>query len=211
MLGWLDSLVGVVTGTFSDIWKKVVSLVKTVFSWVSAEIVILRNDFESVYNDVIHLSDSIANFVYRTYNVFVQWVDKTFGDVLHWAEAEIGNVEKYAESIAAWAVKQLDSISKWVTGLFNQVESWVISKVWNPLWTSITSALNWIENEGAYAYDLLTHPDKLALLLIGYLWLSWLTLFKAYAKPIVSYILNSLRGNIPDLVSVLEDIITSIL
>lgn len=211
MPGWLKSLTGLFTGTFTTLWKKVVSVISTVYSWVSQEIVILRNDIDSVLSDVFRLADELSSFVYHTYNTFVSWVDKTFNDVIKWASGEIATVEKYAEGVLSWAVREFSTFGKWVTGLFDDVESWAIDKIWNPLWADITSALGWIEHEGAFAYDLLTHPDKLALLLITYVWSAWLTLFRTYAKPIVSYILNNLRGNIPDLVSVIEDIITSIL
>jgi phage-related protein len=211
MPGWLKSLVGFFTGTFSVIWDKVVSLVTTVYRWLDKEIVILRNDIVSAFNDVYRLADEIANFVYHTYNTFVAWVDHTFNAVLKWAENEIATVTRFANAVLAWAVREFDTVNRWVTGLFNAVYRWVITEIWDPLYRDISGAIGWITHEGAFVYDLLTHPDKLTALILAYVWAAWLGLFREFAKPIVSYILHSLRRNIPDLVSVLEDIISSIL
>jgi len=211
MPSWLSGLVGLFTGTFHTLWGKVVSLVTTVYQWVDKGLTILRNDVTSVLGDVFRLADSVSSFVYNTYNTFVRWVDKTFSDVIKWASNEIATVEHYATDILTWATREFDSVNKWVTGLFDSIEKWVISDIWDPLYGSITGALAWIGHEGSFMYDLLTHPDKLVQLILAYVWSAWLDLFKQFAKPIVAYIVQNFKAVVPDLVSVMEDIITSIL
>jgi phage-related protein len=211
MPGWLTSLIGVITGPFRDLWNKVVSLVTTVYRWVDQWVTVLYNDVTSVYNQLIKFADEVRSFVTGTFATFSRWVTHQFDTVLKWAESRLSAVEKYAGDILAWATREIAAVSKWVTGLITGVEHWVISNIWQPLYNDISGAVNWIEREGAYVYDLVTHPEKLVKLILAYVWLSWLALFTQFAKPIISYILHHLRSNIPDLVSVIEDIIASIL
>jgi phage-related protein len=211
MLGWLNGLLGLFTGTFSAIWKSVVSLVTSVYQWLEAEVTTLRNDLNSLWSDVSRLADEMASFVDRTYNTFVTWVSKTLDDVVKWAESAIAVVQHYADDILSWASQEFDYILKWVPSLIGDLEQWAIQHIWDPLYNSVSGAVNWIEHEGASIYDLVTHPDRLTQFILAYVWSAWLDLFRQFAKPIVSYILNSLRGNIPDLISVIEDIITSVL
>src|SRR5260221_4933366 len=190
MPSWLKSLTGFFTGLFAPLWNKVLSLVTTVYRWLDKAVTVLRNDLDSLFADVFRFADSVSHFIYHTYNLFVNWVDKTFNDVIKWAGNWISKVEHYANGILAWVVQRIDSVSKWVTSLFNGLYKWIISNIWTPLYRDVTGAIRWIEHEGMFTYDLLTHPDKLVKLIIAYIWIAWLDLFRQFAKPITVYILQ---------------------
>lgn len=210
MPGWLSGLLGIFTGPLNALWNAVVNVVATVYNWLQQQVDSVYHDVLSAYDYASRLGGYIESFVGQVYNAFVQWVDREFGNVINWASGEIGDVEHYAENVLNWASNAIGAVERWVTGLLNDLRQWVIQDIWSPLARDLSTALTWIGREGAYVYTLLTHPELLAQFLIAYLLSAWLTLTRRYAKPLVAWFLGSWKQFTPDIVSVLEDIISSL-
>lgn len=211
MLGWLTSLVGIVTGVFKGLWNDVVSLVTSVYHWFTSEIETVYHDALVAIDGVNHLASAVSNFVSRTYDTFTRWVANEFHTVEVWTSRIVGDAEKYAEDVYGWAVRSVDSLVHQIESAVNSITRWVLANIWNPLYRDITSAIHWIEHEGAFAYDLLTHPEKLVALLIGYIWASWLKLARQYSRPLLAFFLSQWRSATPDLMAIIEDVINAML
>jgi len=210
VLAFLKGIAGLVTGVFSGLWHDVVSLVTTVYNDIVGSIGDVIRYADGIYDDLVTLSRNVADFVDREYDAFVAWVRNEFNDIVKSLEHDISDVENYAEDVYHWALTQLDTIAKYAYGIIDNVTKWVISDIWDPLYNNISGALSWIGNEGAYLYDLVSHPDKLVDFIISYIWSAWLSLFRQYAPQLISYVLSNWQATIPDIASVLEDIISSL-
>lgn len=210
MLGWIKSLVNLAIGGLDDLWHKILSVINTIWSNLWGYVKDLYRSVTQLADDIRKLSDSISSWIARTYNTFTKWVSQQFNDVIKWADNAIKTVEHDVSSVISWASKELDTLGHYAESLFDGLKNWVLNDVWKPLYDDVTGAIGWIAKEGAYIYDLITHPEKLTALLIAYIWKSWLALFKAYAKPLVAFIIAQSRNAIPDVVSVMEDIISSL-
>jgi hypothetical protein len=152
---------------------------------------------------------SFTRWIAATYGHFVKWTENTFNSVIKWADKELAAIRHDAASVLSWAEREFDYVIHYAEHLVDNARSWVINDIWNPLYHDVRVSLDWIGHEGAFVYGLLTHPDKLTELLIAYIWKYWLTLFRTYSKPLIAYMMASWRSVLPDIVSILEDIISS--
>jgi phage-related protein len=211
MLGWIKSLLSLAIGGLDDLWHKILSVITTIWSNLWGYVQDLYRSVVQIADDIRKLSDYISSWIARTYTTFTKWVSQQFNDVIKWADNAIKTVERDISSVISWASKELDNLGHYAESLVNNLKNWILNDVWKPLYNDVTGAVGWIAKEGAYTYDLITHPEKLTQLLIAYIWKAWLPLFKTYAKPLVSFIISQWRNSIPDIVSVIEDIISSLL
>lgn len=211
MLNWLDSVWNAFTGGLSSIWHSIVNLFKSIWSWIERAVGILEHDIAIVYHDILSFAHSVEVWATRAidnlYNLAKSWVN----DVTRWAVAWFDRIIKYADDIWSHVVQIYNEVIHYIDGLYNSIVHWIITEIWDPLDRAITGAINWIEREGAYVYDLLTHPDKLVTLIEAYLWKSWLSWMRALAIPITVLILSSFRSLIPDLMSIAEDVLDRVL
>lgn len=211
MLGWLNGLFNLFTGALSAIWNAVVNLVRTVYNWLDGAITTAWNDLTSLWNDVVNLADELRSFIVNSYNVFTQWVSHYFDDVISWAQNLINGVNKYISDVLSWANQEFNAVNNWVNGLFNSWYHWILSQVWDPLFNLASTAINWTEQQGAYVYDIITHPDKLVALVLAQVWSAWLSLTRQWAKPLMSFYLASWQLVAGELIPIIEDIISSVL
>jgi len=211
MLNWLSGLIGRFTGILTGIWNDVISVVTSVYHWALSYLETIYHDLIVTIDALNRVSESIGHFIDSTYDTFVRYVLSYFDRIISWTREIVSDVEKYAENVYHAAFQGLDNLEHWAESEFNDFRHWILTEIWNPLYNDITGAIRWIEHEGAFAYDLLTHPDKLATLLIGYVWNGWLGLARKYAKPLLSMFLSEWRSATPDIVSILEDLISSLL
>lgn len=211
MLGWLLGLLNIITGPLKALWNDVVSLVTTVWKWTAHIADTLYHDILSVYGDVVRLSDGIAHWISSVYGHFVKWVENEFNAVIRFFSNAITDIRNWISDASRWLTKAFDDVYHFITAIVTDVRSWVLQDIWNPLFSAISGAIRWIEHEGAYVFDLVTHPEKLVLLLIAYIWSAWLDLFRKFTKPIIGWLLANWKSVIPDIESVIEDILTHLL
>ena len=211
MLNWLTGLLNYITGPFRAVWNDVVRVVRSVYTYVKKYADYIYHDALSIYDGLITLSRDVAHFVDHTYDTFVRWVDHEFNTVVSWARSALNDLLRYAKSVYGFTVRELDKLDHFIASGLNDITSWVLRVIWDPLNRDITSAIRWIAKEGTYAYDLLTHPEKLIDIIIGYVWSAWLSLARRYAAPLLKLFLSSWKAAIPDVVGILEDIIAKVL
>lgn len=211
ILSWLDSIWNLFTGPVSQLWHWIIGAFKTIWSYVYRLGGALEHDIVMVSHSMTALARAIESWattaIDNLYHLTLKWVT----DLQHWTGSLINQVSKYSEAVYHWALSEVSNLIHAIENAYADIEHWVIAEIWDPLYRGISGALDWIAQEGAYVYDLLTHPDKLVTLIESYLWSSWLTWLKRLAIPVTAFIVQNFRAVVPDLVSVAEDVIDKVL
>lgn len=209
-------------GFLRNIWNAITSDITAVYHWVLKTIAAVYSYFDRLINAVekwtIDLVDNVENFAKQilsfaesVYNFARAIVTVTIRDLINWAAEAIDTLTKYAEDVYNFVVQWIARIIAYIQHTVSDVISWIMKNIWDPLWRDITGAINWITHEGAFIYDLITHPDKLVALLAHYLWVSYLDLIKKFAAPIAKWLLHSMESMAGEFADVLEKIIAAML
>jgi hypothetical protein len=211
VLGFLKSIWGVFTGGLSDVWHYILTLVSAIYSYIDKVYQQVSGNIVSVYHQLLTFSKQVGQWVTHEVSNLTNLIDFLVNRLYKWALTAIADLDNYAKDLYRWAFNEFHTVSNWVLGIIDQVRRWVLNDIWNPLYRDVSGAIGWITSKGAYVYDLLTHPDKLVALLAAYLLKAWLSILRTWGKPIARFILLQGKSLIPDLVSVIEDIIHSVL
>jgi len=210
MLNWLTSLFGNPIADLKSAWKWLTGAISAVYSF-----------FDSLINQL----DDALNWLERQVNQYVNdiegalrdigngiyWVIHTgLPDAINWAENEIAKAYNYALGLYHAAINELNNLLNWAQSELSRLVQWVLSNIWDPLWSGIQRVIRWIENEGAFVYYLLTHPDKLALLLGKYLLSAWMDLTGKYSKIFVRWLLHMAISEASFVANKLEDLISAL-
>lgn len=211
ILGWLDSLWNSFTGGLSGIWHWIIDAFKSVWSFIYKMYDVLSHGINVVAGALDDFAKQVDKFIVtgvdNLYHLALKWVT----DLKDWAVREFDAIIGDINKLVKWAVNQVDNLVHEIAKAYNAIEHWVMVEIWLPLKTRLDSAINWIEQEGAYVYDLITHPEKLVTLIESYLMSAWLVWLRRLARPIAQLILQQFRTLAGELISVLEDVLTNIL
>lgn len=211
MFGWLNGLLNRFTGGLSAIWNSFINVlqvlygnvnnsINSVIAYANAIAAALRgviNDFNSfVVNDyyqfavsIVTKIDNLTNALTRDYNALLTLIHSIHGQ----DQQNITIVQ--------------DNLNNGLAALLQ----WVISHVFDPLFSDISGLLAWLARWGNWLVDILTHLEKLADLIMAFIWSGWLLLFQKYAKQIVLFIFHNWKSWIPSLLPIIEDIISAII
>lgn len=210
MLNWLKDLYNGASGVLSTIERWVVGALNVVYSYFSDLISQLWVGLQQLANTINKYIGQLELTLYNMYNL-LQWVLNTgIPELENWALNQVTKVYDYAKSVYAWALSELNRLEAWAVGELDKLTQWILKNIWDPLWNAITNAVKWIENEGAYVYYLLTHPDKLAAFLAKYILGTWMDLGRTFSKPFIKWLVHNMALEIPSVSSIIEDIIASL-
>jgi hypothetical protein len=210
MLNWLRDIYNGGKGVLSDIEKWLAGAINAVYSYFDSLISQIWTGLQRLANAINSLISKLEQSLYSLYTL-TQWIiTKAIPQLANWAWTELGRLRDYAIGIYHWAISELARLEAWAQSELNKVIQWVIHHIWDPLWTAITTAIRWIEREGAFVYYLLTHPDKLAAILAQYVLGHWMNLGKRFARPFVRWIVHNTIAEVPTISSIIEDILASL-
>jgi hypothetical protein len=210
MFGWLKDLYNGAGGVLTSVEKWLAGAINVVYSYFNNLISQLWSGLQQLASTINRYIGQLEQSLYSLYTL-AQWIiTKGIPQLASWAWNELGRLRDYAVHLYDWAASELNRLRAWAVSELNNVIQWVIHHIWNPLWTAITSAIKWIEKEGAYVYYLLTHPDKLAALIGQYVLSQAMNLGKRFAKPFVKWLVHNMIHEIPFLTGIIEDIIASL-
>ena len=211
MLNWLKSLGGWVVGGVEDLWNKVVAIVQAVYSYIDAWINNVVGDFTWLYNVFSSWVSSIERWVGDIETFVLNYANTLYNDVTSWVARLYNDVWNYIRSGLQWLSDWVNRIVGYFTGWINSVVNWVIRNIWNPLYNYVSGILRWIENEGAWVFYMITHPDQLALLLARYILGAWISLGRRYAGAVARWVVHGMIAAAGDIAGILEDFIAGIL
>lgn len=210
MFSWLKGIYNGTVGALSTVEKWIVGALNTVYSYFSDLISQVWSATQQLVGSLGNLVNKLEDALYSLFNL-VQWVvTKGIPDLANWASNELAKLLDYAKGLYNWAVSELGRLENWVIGELAKLVDWALKNIWDPLWSEITSVIRWIEQQGAYVYYLLTHPDVLAQILAQYVLSQWLNLGKRFAKPFIRWLAHNMISEIPTISSIIEDIIASL-
>lgn len=211
MFGWLNSLLGWASSGLDDLWKKVISIFKTVYSYIDGWINQIIKDINSVYQYVWSLYQAGERFAQSIYTAVVSWGVKQFNSIVSWASKLWSQLYSFIQSVIVWAAKEIAQVRAYIDSYLSNLVNWILKNIWDPLYNFISGAVKWIETYGTWAIYLLTHPDQLALILGRYILASWLGLGKKYAGLFGRWLVHGMLSLTSDVAGILEDIIAGIL
>jgi hypothetical protein len=192
---------------------------KTIQKWVGAAISAAESFLEtwirSLFQNVSDALEADARSIEQIdsyivtfsgeYNVFRTI---TFPAFVTWSEVNFATVIQDMNKEHSWAAGEFTRVELAIIADVLKLTEWVLSAVFAPLDSLVMQALGWIEKEGAYIWNLITHPELLLKLLGSWLWLSFVDLLKAYSGPIANWLLHSMLGEADTFADVLETIIS---
>ena len=211
MLNFLKSLWGFFSNPIEALWHEILNIISSVYSYFDSLISSIERDLAQAWHAFSAFADSVGRWVTHEVDSLINLIASDFKAIVKWAGNLIGDALAYAKSGYQWALRQLDNLSKFVSSTANSIVRWVVANIWQPLDNYITSAINWIDRYGSKVWDLVSNPEKLVAWIASYLLRAWLKLLTIWAVPITAFILQRARLLIPDLVSIIEDVITKVL
>lgn len=211
MLGIINRIKTILTGSIQAIDQWVLKLIHTTYSYVNELFAQARQAANEVYREFRQFDHTITKYAEQVY-VFAHWiVTKYVPSVIAWARRELIGVRNDIAGVLRYAERWVIRIANDLASAIRNITSWVIKHIYTPLLKDFTSAWHWITHEGALAYHLITHPEKLAAILAKYVWASWLDLFKRDGKQISRWLLKSMMHEVGPLADALETFISNLL
>lgn len=210
MLQWLRSLLNFFGGGLQYLWNAIINVIQSVYSDLNGNLVSLWRYADALDAAIWHLAGYINSFIVNDYGHFVTWVVREFAAFSARADQEYNQLIGYINDLAHRTQQNITVVQEGLNSSIAALIRWIIQNIFDPLFNDITGLLNWLSRWGNWLVDILTHLEKLADLLMAFLWSGWLLLFRKYAKQIVIFIFQHWKSWIPDVLSVIEDIIASV-
>lgn len=199
------------TSGLSSIYHFILNTIATVYGYINRLFDSLSRYAVGVYRELETFAHNVNVWVTRTVSYIYAYIRSEATAIVHWVVGIYDDLRKYAIDVYQWAIKAYDYILNWVTTVVNAVVKWVIANIWQPLYNSIRSLFAWIEQYGVWLWDVVSNPEKLVAWLMRYLLSAWLYILRTWSAPIVSWLIQQAYRFIPDIVSLLEDVISKVL
>lgn len=211
MINWILNLWRSITGDIRNVVKWITHAIAAVYSFIDRLVGELGKEISFVWHASEALYRTVWNFVTSVYNLARMIIDVLLRDLTSWITGLWNDVFSYAKSVYQELVGWADFLRNLIYSVGRDIEQWVIRDIWHPLYGDISRSIHWITHEGAYVYNLLTHPEVLAKLLAKWLWAEYLILLRRYGKVIGHWLLHSMPGLAGSLLDILETILSGIL
>lgn len=210
MPGWLQAIANFFTGGLSGIWHAFLNVINVVIGQDNRNVNAVLNYARSIANALNSLSRAFSDFVTYYYAPFVNWVENTFNAQARRENDDYNRLVNFINGLSRQTNQNFTVVQNGVQSDIAALIKWILSTIFGPLSAEIARALAWIAKEGAYVFDLLTHLEKLADLILAFLFQGWLLLFRKYLKEIVSFVARNWQSWLPGILPVIEDIIASL-
>lgn len=211
MWNWLKSIWNGFTGGIDDLYHWVLQIIQTIYSYIDNEITDIWQGAMDLYDSISVFANSILNWTESELNALSAYLARLYDDLISWVSQNLAAIINDIQSVIAWAAQQVSNILNYVTSFMASMTRWIVQDIWTPLYNWVSSALQWIENEGIQLWNLITHPDRLARYIGAYLLKAWMDLARTLAKPFASWILHSMLSAGEFAGGILEDMISAIL
>lgn len=211
MLRWLQSLLNFFGGGLNYIWNAIVNVFLVVYNDLNGNIMTVYAYAQAVYGALLALAREYQSFINNNYTPFVGWTWRNFNQVTQQMYALYTALQKYASQVHQQDQQQIQVVQENLNNAIAGLIHWIIQTIFNPLFGDIGQIFAWIARWGTWIVSLLTNLEKLADLIMAFIWSGWLVLFRKYAKQIVLFVFHSWKSWIPDVLSVIEDILAAII
>lgn len=211
MLNWLAGLLGFVSGAFRQLWDDLIGIIRNVDGYLESRIANLQAQVNALIAGEWHLSDYIASFITGPYTNFVRWTQKRTSDLAVQERDDYNRLVGNINQTRSWASSLFSAAESLAQSLFGGLTKWIISTIFGPLSRDIATALGWILKEGAYLFDIITHPEKLIALILRFIFGIWVSLLIKWGPIAFAWGLRNWKSILPTILSVIEHIIDTVI
>lgn len=210
ILSWIHS---VFTSGVDDV-KKVIDAVdhalSVVWSTLASSFADVKKAWAEMVNGAKALAESVDAMAKSYYAFCFHMVKKAIPAVTAWAVREFDHAKKALETglgdLRKWAETALKGAEKWAKDAVAYVEKNLI----DPLKRDLAGAVAWIAREGTTAYNLVTHPEKLAALLLAPLWKAAIDLLHSQEHAVAAFLVHGIYAAMLKTADVAEQIFTDL-
>lgn len=211
MLNWLDNLFhrarGVIGGAVSDAihWavRGLAAVVFAVFGAVKKAWAVTAGAMADLHKALDVFGASVVRWAAWLWRVEIP-------RILRWAQHELARLAADLARLRDWAIVQLARLTLWVTHQITAVYQWVLRDVYDPLSRAIARTYQDLLKWGYYSYQYITHPERLAELLIMPLVVTFEKYAWQIARQLGTFTLALITANLPKVLALAEDIITAV-
>lgn len=211
MLNWLRSLINRVSGAEQRLWNDIINVIMAVQGYDEAWITQTWNFAQALLSDIRSVINFINSFIGNTYNPFSRWVQQQIFSINVREHEDYSQIGADIAALQSRTNQQVTIVQQNLSDGLSGIIKWILSHIFGPLSSDIAKILSWIAHEGAFMLDLLLHADKLLLYLLKFLGSQWQSLAGTYGKVVIRWFMANMRMLAPEIISVIEDIITSVL
>lgn len=131
--------------------------------------------------------------------------------VIAWAESELAKLSAAIAAAAADLARWVTEILKRIAAAVTSVIAWVTTNVLDPLLAAVKLLRADLEKWGYTAWYYITHPDKLAALLLDSIVAALEDRAWDIGKRLGGFLLSLIASNLPKLLQLIEDILTAVI
>lgn len=211
------------------------------FDWIAGFVARWAGSVPSAVRDLVHWAvHALAGVVYTVFGnvggawhlmfTVLHWLFTSGSDFVKWVVTHLTYLVKVwlprieATALALWrdalafatrlwhdAITRIEQLTQLARRWVDDAISWVVTHIWDPLTADIRQLRADLLAWGYFAYQLLTHPDRLAAI-VGDALISWAeSQFWRIAGPLGSFVLRLLLANARRFAQLLETIVTAVL
>jgi len=211
MLGWLKSLWNWGISGIDDLWRKFLSVIQSVYSFIDGWINSVVAWANQLWNDFTQFAASVVGWVNGLIQWIQGWVIRLYNDVEQWVSSLWNQLYQYIQDVYHWILGQVANLIQMIENVWSSIVNWVIQNIWDPLYNFISGVYQWVVTNGYWMFYLLTHPDQLAKLLGEYILREWINLSKKYAGVVGRWLVHSMLSAGHDVGDIIASVIASII
>lgn len=211
MLNLLKNAWNAFTSGLATVYHFILNAIAVVYSYVNRLFDELSKYSVWVYLSLESFAHNTDVWVTRTVTWIINYIRSEATAIVHWSLNIWNELRDYAIKVYQWALKYFDYVINYVLSSVQNIIKWIIQDVWTPLYNYWRQLFDWIDRYGMWLWDVVSHPEKLVALIGVYLLSAWLTILRRWSGPIVSFLIRQSYRFIPDIVSLLEDVISKVL
>lgn len=211
MLNWLKQFGSKIFGGLNDLKNWVINLFSTVFSYIDAWAKELWNGISDVWNYALSLYHQAIAYIVQLYNLARYIIDVEIQAVERWVTGLYNELRSASNNIINWVNGLVTRIFSWVWSQIDALYQRILRNVWDPLWSAVKNAIEWIQKYGAWVYYMVTHPEALAALIGGYVLREFFNLSRKYSTVVARWLIHSMISAGSEVAGILADAIAAIL
>lgn len=211
MLGWLKSFGHWVFSGLDDIKNWVINLFSTVIGYIDDWARGIWNGIQDVWNTAVNLYNQAIGYIVQIYTLVRHVIDVEIAQIESWVSGLWNELYGVIRGVENWVLGLIDQIGRWALSQLNTLYQWVLRNIWDPIWRTLTDAVQWIERYGYWAYYMVTHPEALASLVGQYILREFFNLGRKYSSAIARWLVHTMLSAGEAVGSIIADGIAAIL
>lgn len=218
MLDWVtrqaQGALGWFTGAASNLWNEIVSFVWGVVHGVIGWLEGLFGIVSAAWGYFEEAIDFVAHYIEQFAGAAAHFISDLVNHVLpslwRWIEHAVSSVWHSVKEVVKWAAGRIAHAVNLAEHLVSAAMKWVLQHVWHPLMGFVQDIYSKLRKWALAAWQLLTHPIKLAEIIFWPLWYVFEQLAPKVARRIGKWVAELVLHSLIKMVGVVEDILAAV-